>query len=127
MNRNLEDSPESTTGKPLLAVEPGGHVALIDGLHSQPPSILDHPPSPMDMYEFGLSSSCTGLELAESAMDSMDWLDLGIGGSVGNGPCTVTSSGHTPGMVAPNGHASSSVFSTDFLDSLDLQLHWDCY
>ncbi|KAI4888281.1 hypothetical protein NFI96_012143 [Prochilodus magdalenae] len=118
-NPRLEDFLESTTGKPLLGVEPGGHVTLIDELHSQllsTPSILDHPSSPMDTYEFGLSSSRTGLELAESALDSMDWLDLGIGGSAGDGPCT----------VALNGHAPTSVFSTDFLDSSDLHLHWDC-
>ncbi|XP_066530666.1 myocardin-related transcription factor A [Hoplias malabaricus] len=119
INGRLEDFLESTTGKPLFGVEPGGHVTLIDELHSQllsTPSILDHPSSPMDTYEFGLTSSRTGLELAESAMDSMDWLDLGIGGSVGDGPS----------MVGLNGHAPTSVFSTDFLDSSDLHLHWDC-
>uniref|UniRef100_A0AAR2KZS8 SAP domain-containing protein n=1 Tax=Pygocentrus nattereri TaxID=42514 RepID=A0AAR2KZS8_PYGNA len=119
INGRLEDFLESTTGKPLLGVEPGGHVTLIDELHSQllsTPSILDHPSSPMDTYEFGLTSSRTGLELAESALDSMDWLDLGIGGSVGDGPST----------MSLNGHAPTSVFSTDFLDSSDLHLHWDC-
>ncbi|XP_076866574.1 myocardin-related transcription factor A-like isoform X2 [Brachyhypopomus gauderio] len=114
----LEDFLESTTGKPLLGVEPGGHVTLIDELHSQllsTPSILDHPSSPMDTYDLGLPSSRTGLELAESALDSMDWLDLGMGGTGGEGP----------GLVALSGHPSTSVFSTDFLDSSDLHLHWD--
>ncbi|KAK1785696.1 hypothetical protein P4O66_019045 [Electrophorus voltai] len=80
----LEDFLESTTGKPLLGVEPGGHVTLIDELHSQllsTPSILDHPSSPMDTYDLGLPSSHTGLELAESALNSMDWLDLGLSGT----------------------------------------------
>ncbi|XP_072531188.1 myocardin-related transcription factor A isoform X2 [Salminus brasiliensis] len=119
VNSRLEDFLESTTGKPLLGVEPGSHVTLIDELHSQllsTPSILDRPSSPMDTYEFGLSSSRTGLELAESALDSMEWLDLGISGSAGDGP----------GTAVLNGHTHSSVFSTDFLDSPDLQLHWDC-
>ncbi|XP_026884937.2 myocardin-related transcription factor A isoform X3 [Electrophorus electricus] len=114
----LEDFLESTTGKPLLGVEPGGHVTLIDELHSQllsTPSILDHPSSPMDTYDLGLPSSHTGLELAESALNSMDWLDLGLSGTGGDGP----------GVVGLNGHPSTSVFSTDFLDSSDLQLHWD--
>ncbi|XP_049329470.1 myocardin-related transcription factor A-like [Astyanax mexicanus] len=113
VNGRLEDFLESTTGKPLLGVESGSHVTVIDELHSQllsTPSILDHPASPMDTYELGLSSSHTGLELAESALSSMEWLDLGMGGSTGDG----------------TGHTQSCVFSTDFLDSPDLQLHWDC-
>ncbi|KAM9346043.1 myocardin-related transcription factor A-like [Symphorus nematophorus] len=107
----LEDFLESTTGKPLLGVEPGGVLTLIDDLHSQllcTPSILDHPPSPMDTFDMTVER--------ELGLDSMDWLDLTMAGEVGE---------ETP-MLAPVGpQTPTSVFSTDFLDSHDLQIHWD--
>ncbi len=105
----LEDFLESTTGKPLLGVEPGG--LLIDDLHSQllcTPSILDHPPSPMDIFDMALEG--------EQGLDSMEWLDLTTGGERGE---------ETPTLAPLGPQTPPSVFSTDFLDSYDLQIHWD--
>nr|XP_031527635.1 myocardin-related transcription factor A [Vicugna pacos] len=114
----LEDFLESSTGLPLLT---GGHegpepLSLIDDLHSQMLSssaILDHPPSPMDTSElhFAPEPSGVGLDLADGHLDSMDWLELSSGGPVLS--------------LAPLSTTSPSLFSTDFLDGHDLQLHWD--
>lgn len=108
----LEDFLESTTGKPLLGVEPGGPMTLIVDLHNQmlsTPSILDHPCSPMDTCDLGFSSH-TVSDLVDSVPDSMEWLDFGMGGAGGEGP----------GITNLNGHAPSSLFSADFLDASDL-------
>ncbi|XP_054438396.1 myocardin-related transcription factor A isoform X2 [Pteronotus mesoamericanus] len=114
----LEDFLESSTGLPLLT---SGHegpepLSLIDDLHSQMLSssaILDHPPSPMDTSElhFAPEPSSMGLDLADGHLDSMDWLELSSGGPVLS--------------LAPLSTAAPSLFSTDFLDGHDLQLHWD--
>ncbi|NWW71381.1 MKL1 protein, partial [Climacteris rufus] len=114
----LEDFLESSTGLPLLT---GGHdgpepLSLIDDLHSEMLSssaILDHPPSPMDTSELHFAHEPSGgitLDLAEANLDSMDWLEL-PGGSVMS--------------LAPLSTTAPSLFSTDFLDGHDLQLHWD--
>ncbi|KAM4650773.1 myocardin-related transcription factor A isoform 2-T3 [Discoglossus pictus] len=113
----LEDFLESSTGTPLLRGDQDGPTSmpLIDDLHSQMLSslaILDHPPSPMDTSDlhFSPSGDSLGLDLSEPPLDGMDWLEL-------SGP---------PAMnLAPLSTATPSVFSTDFLDSPDLQLHWD--
>uniref|UniRef100_A0A8C6FNF6 Myocardin related transcription factor A n=1 Tax=Moschus moschiferus TaxID=68415 RepID=A0A8C6FNF6_MOSMO len=114
----LEDFLESSTGLPLLT---GGHegpepLSLIDDLHSQMLSssaILDHPASPMDTSElhFAPEPSSVGLDLADGHLDSMDWLELSSGGPVLS--------------LAPLSTTAPSLFSTDFLDGHDLQLHWD--
>ncbi|PNJ37527.1 MKL1 isoform 12 [Pongo abelii] len=115
----LEDFLESSTGLPLLT---SGHegpepLSLIDDLHSQMLSstaILDHPPSPMDTSELHFvpePSSTMGLDLADGHLDSMDWLELSSGGTVLS--------------LAPLSTTAPSLFSTDFLDGHDLQLHWD--
>ncbi|KAI4822808.1 hypothetical protein KUCAC02_008335 [Chaenocephalus aceratus] len=73
-NGRLEDFLESTTGKPLLAGEPGGLLTLIDDLHSHmlcTPSILDRPLSPLDTFDMAAEG--------ESGLDCMDWLDLTMG------------------------------------------------
>ncbi|XP_009297675.3 myocardin-related transcription factor A isoform X1 [Danio rerio] len=108
----LEDFLESTTGKPLLGVEPGGPTTLIVDLHNQmlsTPSILDHPRCPMDTYDISFSSHSAS-DLVDSAPDSMDWMELGVGASAGE----------VPGLVHINGHNPSSLFSADFLDTSDL-------
>uniref|UniRef100_A0A4W6FAY4 Uncharacterized protein n=1 Tax=Lates calcarifer TaxID=8187 RepID=A0A4W6FAY4_LATCA len=77
------------------------------------PSILDHPPSPMDTSDLGFSPHSTALDFGDPTLDSMDWLDIsmvGIGGT-------------SLAPLAP--HTPPSVFSADFLDSTDLQLHWE--
>ncbi|XP_018594207.1 myocardin related transcription factor Ab isoform X2 [Scleropages formosus] len=114
----LEDFLESTTGKPLLGVEPGAPVTLIDDLHSQmlsTSSILDHPPSPMDTCELTFTSQPPVLDFGDPALDGMEWLDI----TMGNGGSGL------PAMPTGSSHTTTSVFSTDFLDGSDLHLHWD--
>lgn len=114
----LEDFLESSTGLPLLTAGHDGPepLSLIDDLHSEMLSssaILDHPPSPMDTSELHFAHEPSGgiaLDLAEANLDSMDWLEL-PGGSVMS--------------LAPLNTTAPSLFSTDFLDGHDLQLHWD--
>ncbi|NXT20928.1 MKL1 protein, partial [Syrrhaptes paradoxus] len=114
----LEDFLESSTGLPLLTAGHDGPepLSLIDDLHSEMLSssaILDHPPSPMDTSELHFAhepSAGIALDLAEANLDSMDWLEL-PGGPVMS--------------LAPLSTAAPSLFSTDFLDGHDLQLHWD--
>ncbi|NXC21579.1 MKL2 protein, partial [Corythaeola cristata] len=76
-------------------------------------SILDHSHSPMETSDpqFTSNNSCLSLDLPDTNLDNMEWLDITMPSS---------SSGLTPlSSTAP------SVFSTDFLDAQDLQLHWD--
>ncbi|NXY45619.1 MKL2 protein, partial [Ceuthmochares aereus] len=76
-------------------------------------SILDHSHSPMETSDpqFTTNNSCLSLDLPDTNLDNMEWLDITMPSS---------SSGLTPlSSTAP------SVFSTDFLDPQDLQLHWD--
>ncbi|KAM6963653.1 myocardin related transcription factor Ab isoform 15-T17 [Tautogolabrus adspersus] len=136
----LEDFLESTTGAPLLGLEPDGGLTLIDDLHSQmlsAPSILDHPPSPMDTSDLGFSPHSTGLDFGDPTLDSMDWLDIsmvgsssgvsgGSGGGRGGRGGEVTGDGDGGTSLTPLApHTPPSVFSADFLDSTDLQLHWE--
>ncbi|XP_036393733.1 myocardin-related transcription factor A-like isoform X2 [Megalops cyprinoides] len=114
----LEDFLESTTGTPLIGVEPDGPLTLIDDLHSQmlsTSSILDHPPSPMDTSDLGLTPHHPGLDFGDPALDSMDWLDITMGGG----------SGGETGLTPLGSHMPPSIFSADFLDSSDLQLQWE--
>ncbi|XP_077195515.1 myocardin-related transcription factor A isoform X2 [Paroedura picta] len=113
----LEDFLESSTGLPLMTSGPDGlePLSLID-LYSEMLSssaILDHPSSPMDTSELHFAPEPSGgpsLDLAEANLDSMDWLEL-PGGPVMS--------------LTPLSTATPSLFSTDFLDGHDLQLHWD--
>uniref|UniRef100_A0A803TS75 Myocardin related transcription factor A n=1 Tax=Anolis carolinensis TaxID=28377 RepID=A0A803TS75_ANOCA len=113
----LEDFLESSTGLPLLTASPDGPepLSLID-LYSEMLSssaILDHPSSPMDTSELHFAPEPPGgpsLDLAEANLDSMDWLEL---------------SGGPVMSLTPLSTATPSLFSTDFLDGHDLQLHWD--
>ncbi|XP_060705644.1 myocardin-related transcription factor A-like isoform X1 [Hemiscyllium ocellatum] len=114
----LEDFLVSTTGVPLLSVDNDGTepLSLIDDLHNQmlsSSSILEHPHSPMDTSDmhFTADSTSLALDLTDTNLDNMEWLDLTMGS--------------TPVGLAPLSSVAPSVFSTDFLDSQDLQLHWD--
>ncbi|KAL4647836.1 MKL/myocardin-like protein 1 isoform X1 [Arapaima gigas] len=115
----FEDFLENTTGKALLMPESDAPLTLIDDLHSQmlsASSILDHPASPMDTCELAFSSHHVGLDFVEPALDTMDWLDIPV-----DGPCSGVGQ-----VLAPfSSQTPSSIFSADFLDSSDLQLHWD--
>nr|XP_020476023.1 MKL/myocardin-like protein 2 [Monopterus albus] len=134
----LEDFLESTTGTPLLGLEPDGSLTLIDDLHSQmlsTPSILGHPPSPMDTSDLDFSPHSAGLDFSDPTLDSMDWLDISMVAGVSGGGCGVRGGGGGGGRasggdggtsltpLAP--HTPPSVFSADFLDSTDLQLQWE--
>ncbi|XP_061065914.1 myocardin-related transcription factor B isoform X4 [Eubalaena glacialis] len=75
--------------------------------------VLDHSHSPMETSEaqFAASTPCLSLDLSDSNLDNMEWLDITMPG---------TSSGLTPlSATAP------SMFSADFLDPQDLPLPWD--
>ncbi|XP_075755455.1 myocardin-related transcription factor B isoform X3 [Pelodiscus sinensis] len=75
--------------------------------------MLDHAHSPMETadQQFIANSSCLSLDLSDTNLDNMEWLDITMPNS---------SSGLTP-----LSSTTPSVFSTDFLDPQDLQLHWD--
>ncbi|XP_029446298.1 myocardin-related transcription factor A isoform X3 [Rhinatrema bivittatum] len=113
----LEDFLESTTGASLLTLDQDGMIplTLIDDLHNEMLSssaFLDHPLSPMDTSElhFIQESASTALDLCDTNLDSMDWLEL---------------SGVPAMSLAPLSNTTPSLFSTDFLDGHDLHLHWD--
>ncbi|CAN9508903.1 unnamed protein product [Ophioblennius macclurei] len=135
---HLEDFLEGTTGPSLLGMDPNGSLTLFDELHSQmlsTPSILDHPPSPMDTSDLGFSDHSEGLDFGDPTLDSMDWLDISMVGSTSGGGGSSEGGrgggngagggdgGTSLGPLAP--HTPPSVFSADFLDSTDLQLHWE--
>lgn len=91
----------------FLGSEPGELATLMDDLHGQmlcTPGILDPPPSPLDTF---------GATLEELGLRGMDWFDLTSG----------EEEPLSPGLLGPP--TPSSVFSTDFLDSPDLAIHWD--
>lgn len=68
--------------------------------------LLERPHSPMDTSDLTFSDTPPStLHLQDTGLDNMEWLDLTIPG--------------------PAGISSPTVFSSDFLDSTDLQLHWD--
>ncbi|KAF6125854.1 myocardin related transcription factor B [Phyllostomus discolor] len=75
--------------------------------------VLDHSHSPMETAEaqFAASTPCLSLDLSDSNLDNMEWLDITMPNA---------SSGLTPlSATAP------SMFSADFLDPQDLPLPWD--
>uniref|UniRef100_A0A7N5KLN6 Myocardin related transcription factor B n=1 Tax=Ailuropoda melanoleuca TaxID=9646 RepID=A0A7N5KLN6_AILME len=75
-------------------------------------SVLDHSHSPMETSEaqFAASTPCLSLDLSDSNLDNMEWLDITMPNTSGLTPLSTT---------AP------SMFSTDFLDPQDLPLPWD--
>ncbi|TSK14667.1 Myocardin-related transcription factor B [Bagarius yarrelli] len=83
-------------------------LGLLEELQSQ---LLDQPHSPMDTSELSFTeptaplSSSSSFSLQDPGMDGMEWLDLT--------------------MPRPNGPLDPLVMVSDFLDTHDLQLHWD--
>uniref|UniRef100_A0A3Q3FB05 Uncharacterized protein n=1 Tax=Labrus bergylta TaxID=56723 RepID=A0A3Q3FB05_9LABR len=72
------------------------------------PSILDPPPSPMNTLDIDAEG--------EQGPDNINWLDFNVGGQKTKEAMTLDPLGT---------QAPPSVFSTDFLDSSDLQIQWD--
>ncbi|XP_045060404.1 myocardin-related transcription factor B isoform X4 [Desmodus rotundus] len=75
--------------------------------------VLDHSHSPMETAEapFAASTPCLSLDLSDSNLDNMEWLDITMPNAA---------SGLTPlSATVP------SMFSADFLDPQDLPLPWD--
>ncbi|XP_032184385.1 myocardin-related transcription factor B isoform X5 [Mustela erminea] len=74
--------------------------------------VLDHSHSPMETSEaqFAASTPCLSLDLSDSNLDNMEWLDITMPNTSGLTPLSTT----TPSM-----------FSADFLDPQDLPLPWD--
>ncbi|XP_051958996.1 myocardin-related transcription factor B-like isoform X2 [Xyrauchen texanus] len=80
-------------------------LGLLEELQNQ---ILDQPNSPMDTTELGFSdppSTSLSFSLHDTGLDNMEWLDLTMPGPIGG--------------LNPLGIAS------EYLDTHDLQLHWD--
>ncbi|XP_041719110.1 myocardin-related transcription factor B-like isoform X2 [Coregonus clupeaformis] len=89
-------------------------LRLMEELHSQ---LLEQSPhSPMDMESDttgfnNISAPPSSYHLDHTNLDNMEWLELTMPGPTGG--------------LNPLGLPPSGVFSSDFLDSHDLQLHWD--
>ncbi|XP_072124959.1 myocardin-related transcription factor B isoform X5 [Mobula birostris] len=114
----LDDTLSSGGNASQMTVnqENSDSLALMEDLQNDllnTSSILDQHHSVMDPCDvhFSADSSCLNLDLPDTNLDNMDWLD-------------VTMPGSTTGLTPVNS-AAPSVFSTDFLDGPDLQLHWE--
>uniref|UniRef100_A0A3B4B9E7 Uncharacterized protein n=2 Tax=Periophthalmus magnuspinnatus TaxID=409849 RepID=A0A3B4B9E7_9GOBI len=70
-------------------------------------SILDRPPSPMDTLDMEAGTCLEG-----RGVDGMDWLNLTV----------EENNKDLPELASPT---PPSVFSTDFLDTYDLETAWD--
>ncbi|XP_067912361.1 myocardin-related transcription factor B isoform X2 [Heterodontus francisci] len=114
----LDGTLTSSANIPQMTVSQEGSdsLHLMEDLQNDllnTPSILDQHHSAMDTCDmhFTAENSCLNLDLPDTNLDNMDWLDLTMPGS-------------TTGLTSVNS-AAPSVFSTDFLDGHDLQLHWE--
>ncbi|NP_001072650.1 MKL/myocardin-like protein 2 [Xenopus tropicalis] len=89
--------------------------SLIDDLNNdllQNSGMLDHDSAPMETSDTPFTAnSCLSLDLADANLDNMEWLDLTMPNSASS--------------LTPLSSTLPSMFSTDFLDSNDLQLHWE--
>uniref|UniRef100_A0A8D1PH17 Myocardin related transcription factor B n=1 Tax=Sus scrofa TaxID=9823 RepID=A0A8D1PH17_PIG len=76
-------------------------------------AVLDPSHSPMETAEaqFAASAPCLSLDLSDSNLDNMEWLDITMPG--------------TSAALTPLSAAAPSMFSADFLDPQDLPLPWD--
>ncbi|XP_067859363.1 myocardin-related transcription factor B isoform X2 [Heptranchias perlo] len=114
----LDGTLSSVANIPQMTVSQEGSesLSLMEDLQNDllnTSSILDQHHSAMDTCDmhFTAENSCLNLDLPDTNLDNMDWLDLTMPGS-------------TTGLT-PINSAAPSVFSTDFLDGHDLQLHWE--
>ncbi|KAM5152043.1 myocardin-related transcription factor B isoform 2-T2 [Mantella aurantiaca] len=113
----LDGTMPSGTNIPHL----DGHVdgrdtfSLIDDLNNdllQHHSILDHDPTPMETTDTPFTAnSCLSLDLQDTNLDNMEWLDITMPNSASS--------------LTPLSSTIPSMFSTDFLDTTDLQLQWE--
>ncbi|XP_068100823.1 myocardin-related transcription factor B isoform X3 [Hyperolius riggenbachi] len=89
--------------------------SLIDDLNNdllQHHSILDHDPTPMETTDTPFTAnSCLSLDLQDTNLDNMEWLDITMPNSASS--------------LTPLSSTIPSMFSTDFLDTNDLQLQWE--
>lgn len=97
---------------PLMAGPESRTLILMEELHSC--TALDHPHSPMDTMQLGFNDNTppSAFHLHNTSLDNMEWLDITMPGPGG---------GLNPLGISP----PVGVFSSDFLDSHDLQLNWD--
>nr|XP_060642339.1 myocardin-related transcription factor B isoform X2 [Anolis sagrei ordinatus] len=115
----LEGTLPSGNGMPQLTSnsKDGDAFSLIEDLQDEllnHSDLLNHSQSPMEISDLPFNASnnpCLSLDLPDTNLDSMEWLDITMpNASLG---------------LTPLDSTSPSVFSTDFFDSQDLQLHWD--
>ncbi|XP_069503929.1 myocardin-related transcription factor B isoform X2 [Ambystoma mexicanum] len=76
-------------------------------------ALLDHSHSPMETSDppFVVNGSCLSLDLPDTNLDNMEWLDITMPNSASS--------------LTPLSATVPNMFSSDFLDPQDLQLHWD--
>nr|XP_008120349.2 PREDICTED: MKL/myocardin-like protein 2 isoform X1 [Anolis carolinensis] len=92
----------------------GDTFSLIEDLQDDllnHPGLLDPSQAPMETSDLPFGAAANNPCLSLDLPDAMEWLDITMPNA---------SSGLTP-----LDSTSPSVFSTDFLDAQDLQLHWD--
>ncbi|XP_044158616.1 myocardin-related transcription factor B isoform X4 [Bufo gargarizans] len=86
--------------------------SLIDDLNNDLHSILDHDSTPMETTDTPFTAtSCLSLDLQDTNLDNMEWLDITMPNSASS--------------LTPLSSTIPSMFSTDFLDTNDLQLQWE--
>ncbi|KAM3916657.1 myocardin-related transcription factor B isoform 2-T2 [Leptodactylus fuscus] len=86
--------------------------SLIDDLNNDLHSLLDHDPTPMETTETPFTAnSCLSLDLQDANLDNMEWLDITMPNSASS--------------LTPLSSTIPSMFSTEFLDTNDLQLQWE--
>ncbi|KAM4632011.1 myocardin-related transcription factor B [Discoglossus pictus] len=89
--------------------------SLIDDLNNdllQHHSMLDHDSTPMETTDSAFTvNTCLSLDLPDTNLDNMEWLDITMPNSASS--------------LTPLSSTIPSMFSTDFLDTNDLHLHWE--
>lgn len=92
---------------------------LLDGMlisHAEPQTLKLmeelHPPMGTMEVDAGHAAPPSSLSMPSASIDNMDWLDLNL-------------SVQAEGVSSLDMSAAVGVFSSDFLDSSELQLNWD--